>query len=88
MIKELQDKTFKMNLDVPFEKSIIMKKRDKQLRKSKVVENQIFDADGILLSSMKNSFNQSLVGSQNSRIGSDYTQSIGGCYPQMNVAGP
>jgi hypothetical protein len=36
MIKELQDKTFKMNLDVPFEKSIIMKKRD-NTRKSKVI---------------------------------------------------
>lgn len=63
MIKELQEKTFKLNLDAPFEKSIIMKKRDTRLRKSKVVENQIFDADGILLSSLKNSFNHSLLGS-------------------------
>jgi hypothetical protein len=29
MIKELQEKTFKLNLDAPFEKSIIMKKREK-----------------------------------------------------------
>jgi hypothetical protein len=28
MIKELQEKTFKMNLETPFEKSIVMKKRE------------------------------------------------------------
>jgi hypothetical protein len=30
MIKELQEKTFKMNLETPFEKSIVMKRRDNQ----------------------------------------------------------
>lgn len=28
MIKDLQEKTFKLNLELPFEKSIIMKKRE------------------------------------------------------------
>ena len=61
MIKDLQDKTFKMNIDNNAEKSIIMKKRESHksndLAKAKIVENQMFDMDGNVLSSMKNSFN-------------------------------
>jgi hypothetical protein len=37
MIKDLQDKTFKLNLDLPFEKSIIMKKREGA--KTKILDN-------------------------------------------------
>lgn len=37
MIKDLQEKTFKLNLDIPFEKSIIMKKREGG--KTKVIDN-------------------------------------------------
>ena len=55
MIKDLQEKTFKLNLDMPFEKSIIMKKREGG--KTKLLDNQLFDVDGNLLQSMKNSFN-------------------------------
>lgn len=52
-----------MNLDlVQPERSIIMKKRENN-NKVKFVENQFFDVDGNLLTSMKNSFiNQSLIG--------------------------
>lgn len=43
MIKDLQEKTFKLNLDVPFEKSIIMKKREGKLvgdiGKTKFIDN-------------------------------------------------
>lgn len=39
MIKELQEKTFKMNLDTPFEKSIVMKKRDDKKQSEEVFLN-------------------------------------------------
>ncbi len=42
MIKDLQDKTFKMNVDNNVEKSIIMKRRDNKsndIVKTKVIEN-------------------------------------------------
>ena len=48
MIQELSEKTFKLNLETPFEKSIIMKKReiatktsnnDEINKKTKIVEN-------------------------------------------------
>lgn len=86
MIKDLQEKTFKLNLDLPFEKSIIMKKREGAGGKTKVIDNQLFDADGNVLQSMKNSFNQSLIGSMQSRLGSEFTQSIAG--NQFMGAGP
>lgn len=60
MIKDLQEKTFKLNVDTNIEKSIIMKRRDnksKDIVKTKVIENQMFDLDGNVLTSLKNSFN-------------------------------
>ena len=43
MIRELSEKTFKLNLEIPIEKSIIMKKRESknesQMKKAKLVEN-------------------------------------------------
>ena len=80
MIKDLQEKTFKLNVDNNAEKSIIMKRRDVKSKDSnpKIVENQMFDMDGnVLPPSLKNSFTQSFAGSINSRVG-DYTQSVMG----------
>lgn len=65
-----------MNVDNNIEKSIIMKKRDNNLKdiiKTKVIDNQMFDLDGNILTSLKNSFNQSMMNSANSRIGSEFT---------------
>lgn len=65
-----------MNVDHNVEKSIIMKKRDNKSNdvvKTKVVDNQMFDLDGNVLQSLKNSFNQSIIGSVNSRLGSEMT---------------
>ena len=54
MIKDLQDKTFKLNLDCNHERSIIMKKREtaenhNKVVTTKVIDNQMFDADGNIL---------------------------------------
>lgn len=77
MIKDLQEKTFKMNVDNNnAENSIIMKKRENtnknnsgDIGKTKVIENQMFDIEGNILTSLKNSFNQSMIGdSVNSRM--------------------
>jgi len=61
MIKDLQEKTFKLNVDNNVEKSIIMKRRDNKsnndIAKTKVIDNQMFDLEGNILSSLKNSFN-------------------------------
>lgn len=55
-----------------------MKKREKN-DKLKIVDNQMFDFEGNILTSLKNSFNQSMLcGSVNSRIGSEYNQSVVG----------
>ena len=43
MIKELQEKTFKLNLDAPFEKSIIMKKRERQQTNDDFAQTKIVD---------------------------------------------
>ena len=70
-----------MNVDHNVEKSIIMKKRENKSNdvvKTKIVDNQMFDLDGNVLQSLKNSFNQSIIGSVNSKIGSDFTQSVVG----------
>ena len=53
-----------------------MKKREPKqndIGKTKVIDNQMFDVDGNVLRSMNNSFNQSMLGSMNSRIGSEFT---------------
>lgn len=65
MIKELQEKTFKMNLDQNRERSIIMQKREvvpnnKKGKTTKVLENQMFDGDGNILMTNCSSANQSL----------------------------
>lgn len=55
MIKDLQEKTFKLNLeDGQHERSIIMQKREiaqnaQQRVTSKYLENQMFDAEGNVL---------------------------------------
>lgn len=68
MIKDLQNKTFKLNLDGNHDRSIIMKKRETAINHNKIfttklLDNQMFDVDGNILltnsSSLKNSFNQS-----------------------------
>ena len=67
MIKDLQNKTFKLNLDGNHDRSIIMKKRETAINHNKIfttklLDNQMFDVDGNILltnsSSLKNSFNQ------------------------------
>lgn len=52
MLKDLQEKTFKMSVDNNVEYSIIMKIKDNKsidMIKTKVVENQMFDMDGNIL---------------------------------------
>jgi hypothetical protein len=61
MIKDLQEKTFKMNANNEVENSIVMKKRTKPLvtyenGKAKILDNQLFDSDGNMLQSLKSSF--------------------------------
>lgn len=69
MIKELQEKTFKKNIECNQERSIIMRKREvamnhNRMFATKFLENQMFDNEGNVLvthESFKNSFNQSHV---------------------------
>ena len=61
MIKNLQEKTFKMNACEATENSIVMKRRQKPLvtyenGKTKIIDNQLFDIDGNILQSVKHSF--------------------------------
>lgn len=68
MIKDLQEKTFKMNLEENnlHERSIIMQKREvvqnaQQKQSMKLLENQMFDADGNVLLTNCSSANQSVI---------------------------
>jgi hypothetical protein len=55
MIKELQEKIFKQNVDRnPLEASIVMRKREVAMNQNKMfttkfVENQMFDSEGNML---------------------------------------
>ena len=77
MIKDLQEKTFKMNAEVQEDSSIIMKKRSQPFvvyehGKPKIINNQLFDEEGNVLSRS----NSRLLGSIHSRLGSsEFTQS-------------
>jgi hypothetical protein len=70
MIKELQEKTFKLNIECNQERSIIMRKREvvmnhNRMFATKFLENQMFDHEGNVLvtncssQSLRNSFNHS-----------------------------
>lgn len=66
MIRELQEKTFQLNLDCDQERSIIMKRREvaenrNKVPTTKVIENQMFDPDGNILVTNCSSVNQSGV---------------------------
>ena len=79
MMKKLQEKAFKMNLDVPYENSIIMKRRERDangqdIAPLKFIDNQLFDTEGNVLGS---TINQSILGSLNSKLYSEFTQSVG-----------
>lgn len=54
MIKELQDKIFKMNVEMTQQASIVMRKREvamnqKRMFAPKFMENQMFDQEGNVL---------------------------------------
>jgi hypothetical protein len=53
MIKDLQEKTFKLNLEQNPERSIIMKKRELESSNhgvgTRILENQMFDSEGNIL---------------------------------------
>jgi hypothetical protein len=84
MIRELQEKTFQLNIDCDQERSIIMKRREvaenrNKVPTTKVIENQMFDLDGNILVTNCSSVNQSGI------LNTMLLQSHGLCAPAGTI---